>query len=73
MEAPLLDMMQDAIGLGAVWTSVYPYPERMDAVRPLLNIPDDVIPLNIIPIGYPTGEDRPQAKFRPDRVHRQKW
>ncbi len=63
----------EAIGLGAVWTAVYPYPERIDAVRPLLNMPGDVIPLNIIPVGYPTGEDRPQGKFRPDRVHRQRW
>lgn len=63
----------EAIGLGAVWTAAYPYPERMDSVRPILNIPQEVIPLNIIPIGYPTGEDAHQEKFSPEKIHREKW
>ena len=43
----------NAMGLGAVWTAIYPYPDRIAAVKKLLNLLEQVIPLNIIPIGYP--------------------
>jgi len=63
----------EALGLGAVWTAAYPYPERMESVRSILNIPPDVIPLNVIPIGHPTGEDQPKEKYKPKKIHREKW
>jgi hypothetical protein len=45
----------------------------MGFVRKTLNIPDDVIPLNVIPIGYPTGVDKPKDKFKPENIHWEKW
>jgi nitroreductase len=63
----------EALGLGAVWTAAYPYQDRMGFVRKTLNIPDDVIPLNVIPIGYPTGGDKPKDKFKPENIHWEKW
>ncbi len=63
----------EALGLGAVWTAAYPYKDRMDFVRKTLNIPDNVIPLNVIPIGHPTGEDKPKDKFKPENNHWEKW
>lgn len=63
----------EAIGLGAIWTAAYPYPDRMNSIRSILNIPSDVIPLNVIPIGHPTGEDKPKNKFTPDKIHSDKW
>lgn len=63
----------EAIGLGAIWTAAYPYPDRMKSVRDILNIPETIIPLNVIPIGYPTGEDLPKDKFKPEKIHNEKW
>ncbi len=63
----------EAIGLGAVWTAAYPDEPRMKAVRSILNIPENIIPLNVIPVGYPTGEDKPKDKFKPENVHWGKW
>jgi nitroreductase len=63
----------EAIGLGAVWTAAYPYPERMQTVRAALGIPASVIPLCVIPVGHPTGEDQPKHKFKPERIHRERW
>lgn len=63
----------EALGLGAVWTAVYPDAERMDFVRKALNIPGSVIPLNVIPVGYPAGDDRAKDKFRPQNIHWEKW
>lgn len=63
----------EALGLGAVWTAVYPTVELMDKVRKLLNIPQDIIPLNVIPIGHPTGEDHPRRKFKDNAIYWEKW
>jgi len=63
----------EALGLGAVWTAAYPYKERMDIVRKTLNIPDNIIPLNVIPVGHPTGSDKPKDKYKPENIHWEKW
>jgi len=63
----------EAMGLGAIWTAAYPYPERMNSVRTILNIPANIIPLNVIPIGHPTGEDTPKEKFNPGKIHKEQW
>lgn len=63
----------ESMGLGAVWTGVYPVEERVKAVREVLSIPDGGVPLNVIAVGYPTGVDKPKNKFRQDRLHLEKW
>ncbi len=57
-----------SIGLGAVWTAAFPYKERMDVVSKLLNLPDHILPLNVIPIGYPAEPPQPEEKWDPDKV-----
>ncbi len=51
-----------ALGLGAVWTGVYPYQARIDTVIVVVNIPDNIILLNVIPIGYPKSDHEPKDK-----------
>lgn len=63
----------EAMGLGAVWTAAYPDKERMDHVRSALNIPEDVIPLAVMPVGRPTGEDKPKDKYKKEKIHWEKW
>ena len=63
----------EAIGLGALWTAAYPYDDRAGHVRKVLNIPQDIIPLNVIPIGHPTGEDKPKDKYKQENIHKEKW
>lgn len=63
----------EALGLGAVWTGVYPDKDTMNAVRNVLGISPDIIPLNVIPIGHPTGVDKPKDKYKPGNIHWEKW
>ncbi|MGL4364264.1 MAG: nitroreductase family protein, partial [Bacteroidales bacterium] len=44
-----------ALGLGAVWTGIYPLEDRVSFVRTHLALPSNVIPLSVIPVGYPNG------------------
>ena len=62
-----------AKGLGAVWLGVYPREARVAGLRQLLGLPDHVIPLALVPVGYP-AENRPLAnRFIPQRVHSDGW
>ena len=63
----------EATGLGAVWTAGYPDEDRMELIRKILGIPAGVIPLNVIPVGHPTGEDKPKDKFKAENIHWDQW
>jgi nitroreductase len=63
-----------ALGYGAVWTAVYVDSDRVRSVRRILSIPENIIPLNVIPIGIPADRDgKPVDKFRRENIHREKW
>lgn len=61
------------LGLGGVWTSVYPAPERIKEVTKLLSLPEYLVPLNIIPVGYPDEPQNPKDKWNPAKVHWNKF
>lgn len=58
-----------AIGLGGVWTCIYPHEERMAPAKSILNLPDNMVPFHLIPIGHPLTDHAPMDKWHPDRVH----
>jgi nitroreductase len=62
-----------AMGLGSVWTAVYADLERIATVKEILKLPDHIIPLNVIPLGYPDGEFKPMDKWKPENLHWQCW
>lgn len=62
-----------SLGLGAVWTGVYPSPERMNALEELLNLPENILPLAMIPVGYPESEKSTHKKVNPVTVHYNVW
>ncbi len=57
-----------ALDLGAVWCGVYPGEERVAALRELLNVPEEVVPFNMIMLGHPKGETPVKDKWKPERV-----
>lgn len=61
------------LGLGAVWTGVYPGEDRVAVVREALGIPETHMPLNVIPIGYPAERPKPKDKWAPVKVHLDIW
>ena len=62
-----------ALGLGAVWLGVHPRESRVCPIRKALKIPETIIPLNLIAIGYPAEEKPPRTQFDKLRVHRERW
>ncbi len=62
-----------SMGLGAVWCGVYPNPERVEALKVLLSLPENIVPLNIIPIGVREKEQEPKDKWKEYKIHWNKW
>jgi nitroreductase len=63
----------ESLGLGAVWTAAYPDAARIQAVRSVLSIPADNVPLCVIPVGVPGGNEQPKDKFDAKQIHINKW
>ncbi len=62
-----------ALGLGAVWTGVYPREERMEGLRRLVGLPRRVIAHSLIVLGYPAEQPPSGDRFLPERVRRNRW
>ncbi len=58
-----------ALGLGGVWTCLYPHEDRIEPVKKILNLGDNLVPFNLIPVGYPEADHKPMDKWHPERVH----
>jgi nitroreductase len=63
----------EAVGLGAVWLGVHPRKERSDAIKDLLGIPENILPVSLVSIGYPAEEKPRNANYRQNRVHLNGW
>ncbi|WP_029902859.1 nitroreductase family protein [Prevotella sp. 10(H)] len=63
----------EASGLGAVWTAAYPYRDRMNTVIKYTELPPQILPLVVIPVGHPMGKHSPKDKYDEKKVHMNKW
>ncbi len=60
-----------SMGLGAVWCGAYPdnAEGRVGKLRSLLSFSEDLVPLNVIVIGYPNTTPSIKDKWDPAKVH----
>ncbi|MDE5745702.1 MAG: nitroreductase family protein [Paramuribaculum sp.] len=62
-----------ALGLGAVWCGIYPISDRVAQFSQMLGLPDTIIPMACICIGYPEGETVPKDKWKSENIHYNSW
>lgn len=61
------------MGLGAVWLGVHPREERIEHIKSLFNLPENIIPISCISIGYPDEKKEARTRYNVDYVHYEKW
>ena len=61
------------LGLGAVWLGVYPIEERVKNMQKLIGLPENVIPLSIVSVGYPLEKPERINRFDKSRMRRNAW
>ena len=63
----------NALGLSAVWTSIYPFDDAIDMFRDFFNLSRNILPMAVIPIGYSEEKPFEAARFDEKKVHYNKW
>lgn len=62
-----------ALGLGAVWTGVYPAMDRTAEVANILNCPPNIVPVVVVRVGYPDESPEPKNKFNEENISYEKF
>lgn len=66
-------LMAHGLGLGGVWTALYPLKERYEGMQQLLHLPKTMIPLNTLIIGYPKNQAEAKDKWKEENISYNKW
>lgn len=59
----------ESLGLGGVFLAIAPLEDRIQAVKQILDLPENLEPFNIIPFGYPKSKRKPKDRFDHASVH----
>jgi nitroreductase len=68
-----IHLAAQSMGLGTVWLGIYPVAERVEGMKKLLELPQNVIPLSLIPVGYPAEKKEDIDRFNKECIHENKW
>ncbi|MDD2481813.1 MAG: nitroreductase family protein [Lutispora sp.] len=66
-------LQAESMGLGACWCGVYAREELVEKVSQTLDLPQHIIPVAVIAVGYPGEKREVRERYKPDRVHYDKW
>lgn len=59
--------------LGGVWLGVAPFPDRMERLREILEIPPHHRPFSLLSIGYPAETKAVPDRYDESLIHRETW
>ncbi|MCB2210063.1 nitroreductase family protein [bacterium] len=62
-----------SLGLGTVWLGVHPVKINSKRIAKVLELPQNITPLNVICVGYPAEEKEPRTQYDPARVHWERY
>ena len=61
------------LGLGGCWLGVHPRPDRMAGIRKLFNLPEHIIPVSAVALGWPAEHHEPRTRYNGEHVHLEQW
>lgn len=62
-----------ALELGSLWVGVYGTEPLVKKVMKIMNLPEHVIPLGIVYIGYPNESKEPRTHYNAKRIYKEKY
>jgi len=63
----------NALNLGACWLGFHPKEDRINGIKEMFSLPENIIPITGISLGYPAEEKEKRTRFNKDLVHLEKW
>ena len=61
------------LGLGGVWISSYPNKDTVEGIRMYYGLPENIVPVSIIALGYAKEEVETEDRFNKSKIHLNKW
>lgn len=61
------------LGLGAVWCGVTTGADVTGYLKEKLPLPQGVVPISLISLGYPAEERKAEDRFETSKIHYEKW
>lgn len=61
------------LGLGAVWLGVHPRAERVAHLREVFPLPESIIPVSVLSLGWPAQTLSPRTRYQETAVHWEQW
>jgi nitroreductase len=62
-----------ANGIGAVWLGVYPREKRIEGLKELLKLPENILPISLISLGYPDETKEVPQRYDESKIHYNVW
>lgn len=71
MSAAIQNLLLEAedMGLGTCWCGVYPNQALVENTKALLSLPEWLVPVAIVAVGYPAEVRAVKERYHSDRVH----
>jgi nitroreductase len=63
----------NALELGTCWLGVHPREDRQAGIRQIFDLPENIIPMCGIAIGWPAEQPEARTRYLQERVHLEKW
>jgi nitroreductase len=60
-------------GMGGVWLGVYPTQERVDSLKNIFSLPENIIPFSVVCFGYSKRENTFIDRYNESAVHWDKY
>jgi len=61
------------LGLGGCWLGIHPRAERIAAVSNFCALPEGIIPVSGIALGWPEQPPQPRSRYRTECIHDEQW
>jgi nitroreductase len=61
------------LGLGGVWMAVAPFEDRMNFIKKMFDLPENILPYSAVSLGYPEDENKFIDRYDSSKVHYEKW
>lgn len=60
-------------GLGTCWIAVHGMNDIVKNLKEQFKLPSEIIPVALIAVGYPDEEPKADERFKPEKIHFNKW
>ena len=68
-----LQLAAHELGLGTVWIALWSVTPRINGIREVIDIPDEMEPFAIFPLGEPGEELGEDYRYNEQMIHHEKW